>query len=190
MKKLIVPKPMTFFSDDRNILILDDKMNYFFGRPNRERNINFNLPVGTFYTENNITPKPFVPYVQYVPLNLSIDPKTFKLIVEKNKNKATINTGAKTITVDKSIEKNEFKPVQTFIIRHEIAHLKHGGSRYDGSGKIIFDAEKACDKSAENFMLSHGFNPMQTDLVKRMMLSNKDRAHCQHYNPTINNFRR
>lgn len=188
--KIICLEPSTFYTEDKDISIYDDLKNIFFYHPNKENSIQFNLPVGIFYTKNKIKRSLFQPYEKFDNLPLSDAVSNFRPVVKKNPNKATINNVSKTITVDPSISEHIYKPCSAFIAAHEIGHLHYGGNKYDTYGNLIFNAEKACDDYAINYMLSHGWNPSQIKILKQLILKDEDRKHCIHTRTTNYNFRR
>jgi len=155
----------------------------FYMHPNDRKSILFNLPMGVFYTENNLLKqKEFQPYEKFRGWNLKFNPKEFTTVLKPNKNKATINTFFKTITVDPSIPKYNYAPLLDFVIGHELGHLEVGGNKYDDNKNLIFDAEKACDEISRNYMLSHGWNPSQIKLAAELLLRSGDRRECIHNN--------
>jgi len=188
--KLNCISPCTFFSQDSPIEILDDKGNIFFYHPNSDRKINFNLPVGKFQTKNILIQKDFAPYEKLNPATFSIRPQDFLVVVGKNPHKATISMKNKTILVDKEIANHKYKPCKAFIIGHEIGHIIIGGSQYDRSGKMVFDAEKWCDDFSRNYMLATGYNPSQIKIASELMLSDASRKNCIHENTINLNLRR
>lgn len=195
---LNITEPSSFYSTDSPIHIFDELGNMFYVHPNRQRKITFNLPIGEYKTENNLKKVGFVPYVKN---NHNFDFKKvigLRLIRKKNKNKATITPYKKEIVMDKKVRYkdgtsfniDEYQPCKTFLIGHEIAHLKVGGNQYNFDGTIKFDAEKKCDEISETMMLSNGYNPSQIRICKQLLLSSPHRMECSQYYPTKNNFRR
>lgn len=195
---LNIKKPTSFFSSDSPIKILDEKGNIFYIHPNKENSISFNLPIGNFSTENTLREigfKPYVPFENHFTFNPA---KGFKVKKIFNKNKATIIPSKKRIRISDKIKYkdgselniSEYKPCNEYLLHHELAHRVYGGNVYSPDKKIIFDAEQACDNSAENFMLSHGYNPSQISLCKQLLLSNPKRKMCSQYDAKKLNFRR
>ncbi len=190
MGKIIVSRPSTFYTRQRDIVIYDMYNKPFYVNPNMEGSLNFNLPVGEFFTDNFITEKPFKPYVKYCNPNFKgVDPNSFDIIFTENKNKASINYAGKYIKIDTSHCK-DFLPCVYYLFKHEIGHLINGSDIHNPNGGLIFDAELHCDKYAENWMLSHGFNPSQVELSRKTLMSKPNRKNCTHYNPITNNFKR
>lgn len=189
--KLILHKPCTYFTSDSPVKILDEKENIFFYHPNEQKKINFNLPEGTFCTENNLTKKSFQPYEEFNGSALKKDfLNSFEFSIADNKNKATINPNIKKITIDKKYGNHWYKPLKIFVVCHEVRHLEVGGSIKDEKGNIIFDAEKACDDFAKNYMLSHGYNPTQVEAAKEILISGAERRKCISDSMNNKNFRR
>ncbi len=174
--------PKTIFSQDTPVMVKDSNNNMFYYHPNTRGSILFNLPKGTFYTTNKLIEQPFNPYEKFEPKNLKFRPSDFTTVLKPNPNKATINTFFKTITVDPNLMKLNYQPVVDFCIGHELGHLEVGGNTYDNDGKIIFDAEKECDRIATNYMLSHGWNPTQINIAKELLLRSQYRKDCIHNN--------
>lgn len=175
--------PATFFSRDNNVLIRDVENNMFYQHPNERNCITFNLPVGVFYTDNELLEQPdFIPYEKFKSVDFKFNPKEFSITVKQNPNKATINTFFKTIVVDPSILEFNYAPLLTFLLGHEMAHLIVGGNTYDKNSVLLFDAEKACDDISRNYMLSHGFNPSQIKIASELLLRSRDRKECIHNN--------
>jgi len=186
MNYIICKEPATFFCEDLNVKIFDEKNNIFYTHPNKENKLTFNLPVGKFQTNNIIFKKNiFLPYENLAENYFRILPTKFKIIVCDNENKATINTSKLTIRLDKEIANHIYKPVKTFIIGHEIGHIIFGGDLYDSEKNILFDAEQACDEFAKNYMLSKGYNPTQIKIAANLLLNNSERKKCIH-NLTVN----
>lgn len=191
MYNVDLKEPSTLFSEDRNIIVLDENKNLFYIHPNKERFIKFNLPGGVFYIFNEVEIlDKFEPYEIYKKPKLNYDPRRFNLIVKDNPHKATINTFSDFIKLDTKIAElcEQYQPLGVFLLAHELYHLKVGGDKFKGKRKI-FDAEKACDNFAVHYMLCKGFNPSQIDASKEI-LSNTDRKNCISRRLTNKKFRR
>ena len=196
---LDIKKPSSFFTTDKKVFVYDDRGNIFYMHPNRTRKLTFNLPVGKYSTNNTIKQVGFIPYVPFVEHFSDPAIHEYRVYEAPNKHKASIIPHKKTIIVSDKVRYNdgssfdigEYKPCDTFLMCHEKAHRKVGGNRYNRiTGEIIFDAEQACDNIAENYMLSHGFNPSQVKLAKQLILSSAKRRNCSQYNSKQMNFRR
>lgn len=177
MIKFICSEPKTYFCN-QPVKILDENKNYFYSHENKEKHINFNLPVGTYYTSNDLLERKFDPYVLCQNANFPFSINELKIIVENNSHTATINPIEKTITVDPKTARINFLPALTFLMLHEVYHLICGGSKRDVNGNIIFDAEKACDSYATKYMLANGWNPLQVYTAKELLLSSPERKKC------------
>jgi len=197
--KLDIKKPSSFFTSDRKVFVYDDKGNIFYMHPNRQRKLTFNLPVGKYTTSNNISEVRFKPYVPFVHKFNDPEIKKYKVVVAYNPHKASIIPHKRLIVVSPvvrykdgtSLDLGEYAPCMTFLMCHEKAHRIVGGNVVDPkTGKVIFDAEQACDDIAENYMLSHGYNPSQVKLAKQLILSSPKRRECAQYDAKKLNFRR
>lgn len=186
--KLNLKTPCSFYSSDSPIRILDDKKKLFFYHPNSTGEITFNLPVGIYYTDNELTQRNFKPYVAFIKPENYISPTEFKIIIGKNEHKATISINNRTILLDKSIAKHDYKPCVVFVLLHELYHTVIGGNVVHDN-KIIFNAEQSCDDFATNYMLSHGYNPTQIKLATQLILNDEHRKKCVHEKTVSQNFR-
>ncbi len=184
MKKLLLNDPCTFFTTDCDIKIYDHRKKIFYFHPNKSKSITFNLPKGVYFTDCLFTQKVFSPYEEYKAPTKLFDFSSYDLISKPNPNKATISLKKKTITVDPKFSNHDYLPCQQFILGHEIYHNEVGGNIYDKSGKLIFDAEQACDDFSSNYMLSHGWNPSQVYFACKLLLKSEDRC-CNTANNTI-----
>lgn len=174
MKRFTSFKPLTYFSSVP-VKILDQKGNLFYGHPNKEGSILFNLPVGTFRSVNEISDtgyfKPYpvapLPYVDY-----SIIPKDYLLRSTKNKNKATIIPGVDFFYsfIDPSIANHIYKPCLYFVLGHEIHH-------YFFHDKTE-ESENLCDVGSYNLMMRNGFNPLQVEIAQRLLFDSPTRSEC------------
>lgn len=177
--KIVCVDPCTFFCSDSPIKVLDRDKKIFYFHPNKEGAITFNLPKGTFYTENKIQQRVFQPYEVFEKPAKYISPAEFEIKVKKNPKKATISIPNRTITFDPCVAYHDYQPALVFVLGHEIFHTAVGGNIYHPVTKqIMFDAEKACDNFSANWMLSHGYNPNQIKFAVKLILSNSDRKEC------------
>jgi hypothetical protein len=174
-KKFVVMKPSSFYSNDKPIVIFDEKKYPFYFHPNKLGSITFNLPIGKYYTKSILKEIPFIPYEK----QMNVKPDTdYGFNISDNPHKATITPFDKKITVDKKIDSLKYLPAKQFIVGHEIGHTIVGGDRFDSMKNKIFDAEKWCDRFSENYMLANGWNPTQVKFAKEFILSNVDRKNC------------
>lgn len=196
---LNITKPSSFFTSDRGVVVRDIDGNIFYSHPNRQRKLCFNLPVGEYSTMNNVKQVGFKPYVPFKNHFKDDEIKKYKVVVSPNPHKASIIPHKRRIIVsDKvrykdgsALDIGEYKPCITFLMCHEKAHRIVGGNVVDPVTKrVVFDAEQACDNIAENYMLSHGFNPSQVRLAKQLILSTPGRRECSQYDAKKLNFRR
>jgi hypothetical protein len=157
MKKIHVSEVRGFRCKDKTIQIFDDKKKPFYLRlnPNAET-CYFNLPIGTYFTKNNIKNNSVVAYdIPNLPKpeKLFPIPKKFFIVVTKNPNKCTVYMRSGKIDFDRDFLKSLNKPTITFIFLHEFAHYL-----YSDYGN---DSEKKCDTYATIKMLEKGYNPNQ-----------------------------
>lgn len=188
MTIILCSKPCSFFSEDKEIKILDEDRQPFYFHTNTAREITFNLPVGKYFTRNKITLlDTFKPYNNYKTPNFDLT--GYKIIIGNNPHKATITPAKRQILVDSSINKIKYKPAKKFLIGHEIFHLHCGGNKYalydaqgKGIGTPIYDAERECDDCSEKNMLNIGYNPTQIKLAKNLILDSFERKICNYEN--------
>ncbi len=186
MYRIYCDEPKTYFCSEP-VNILDEDKNIFYIHPNKEQSITFNLPIGFYFTNNNLEEKHYQPYGKKPNVKFPFDLDEMKVLIASNKHTATIRPFEKTITVDPNTANIKYKPALAFLLRHEVYHLVIGGSRFDGKGNIIFDAEKACDDYAKKDMLYCGYNPTQITIAKELLLTSPERKKCIEKNL---NFRR
>jgi len=158
-----------FSSNDSEILILDKNKIPFYYRENNKLNFKFNLPIGTYYTENNLielkkpcfytTPK-LKPFYYNKPF-----PKRFKIIYKDNPNKCSVDLSRAVIIFDKSF-KSEPRFVKDFIKFHELGHY-----RYSGRGQ---ESERDCDDFSTWCLIKIGYNPSQISVANRYTLGHND----------------
>ncbi len=125
---------------------------YMFDYSNRVNKFkrHFNLPKGTYTTENNIKKAPIKKqHINKLPKKEAHrnNAKKFQLIFAPNPNKATVNFTKKIIILDNKYKHGSFTNI-VFILAHEFGH------RY-------YTTEKYADLYAQNYMLKMGFNNSQ-----------------------------
>src|ERR1017187_1165832 len=152
--------PSTWFCEERNVRVVDDKKNIFFFHPNIERSITFNLPKGEYFTANKLQKKSsFIAYdVSYKGFSKGWL-NDIEIYVCNNANKATIfpESNPVKIFIDKKIAYHAFKPLTMFVISHEVSHLLP-----EGKGIMCNSQEKNfCDLNGGNYLLTIGLNPSQ-----------------------------
>lgn len=178
-------------------MILDEKGNPFYWHTNKQKSITFNLPIGTYKTENNLFKlKTFKPYgnekYPIFPNNGFL--RSLKIYCKPNPNKASISLQQRVIVVDPKYFNSTYKPLKTFTLCHEVFHFFfHSQSLEEKQNKFIHEHyEKQCDNAAKAFMLANGWNPTQVSLAIQMLLKGKHRKDCMKAMTTNakNNFRR
>ncbi len=177
-------------------MILDDKRNPFYWHTNEARHINFNLPPGTYYTENDLHKRAkFKPYGHepYPKLNKAFL-RRVKVFPYKNPSKASISLQKAFILADPAFYYSKYKPLKTFTLCHEVFHtVYHAKNRRERNNFYIHEyIEMQCDNAAKAFMLANGWNPTQISLAVKMLLRGKHRRECIRQNTTApkNGFRR
>lgn len=179
MFKIVCKSPRTFFTSDKDVTIRDDKKVFFYYHDNADGSLTFNLPCGVYFTSNNLTEKPFAPYVKLPEYETPYALDQFKIIVGHNPHKATITPNKRTILIDRKVANIKYKPALVFMLAHELYHLCIGGSRYDTTGRMVFDAEAACDAFAERYMMARGWNHSQITIAKYILLDDENRIKCR-----------
>jgi len=109
----------------------------------------FNLPSGTYYTDNKLK--------QCKPVNFSLvlpkferneKPKNLKIVGGNHPHKCIVYRGRNLIVYDKSYF-SKLKPIEKlFVLAHELGHYK-------------YETELYCDLYAANELLKIGYNPSQ-----------------------------
>ena len=178
-------------------MIYDEKKNPFYWHTNAERSITFNLPVGKYYTENNLTKKnKFVPYghEKYPIFSNTTFLRDLKIYCRPNPNKASISLERRIIVVDPKYFNSTYKPLKTFTLCHEVFHFFfHCESAEQKQNRFIHQHyEKECDNAAKAWMLANGWNPTQISLAIKMLLKGQERKDCMQLKTTHpkNKFRR
>ncbi len=179
-------------------MVYDEKKNPFYWHTNRERSITFNLPKGKYYTENKLTKKSkFLPYGNEKPPKFPAKSsfiKDLKIYRRPNPNKASISLERRIIVVDPKYWDSSYKPLQVFVLRHEIYHyFFHCKSHAERENRFIHQHyEKECDNAAKAWMLQNGYNPTQVSLAIKMLLKGQERKDCMQLKTTHpkNGFRR
>lgn len=197
MYKIHITKPSTFFTNEPDFVIYDDKQFPFYFHTNTARKISFNLPPGTYYSTVKVRKKPiFKPYGQK---KYPRFPKGFlsrRIAIHKvnNKNKASIALETGDIFVDPLYHDNPYEPLQAFTLLHELFHhFFHAKTKREKRNPFIHQfIESQCDDAARNYMLANGYNPSQVRIACGLLLRSKWRNKCIHRSTTnpVNNFRR
>lgn len=175
-----VHRPTTFFTDRKNLMILDNKGNPFYWHTNKEHHLTFNLPIGKYYTEAPFKELPtFQPYgkEKYPSFKFTNFLRLLSVVPHKNKNKASISLERHLIIVDPKFYYHSYKPLKVFTLKHEVYHkFFHAKNDYERNNPFIHQyIEKQCDRAARNWMLANGYNPTQVSLAINLLLRGKDR---------------
>lgn len=180
MVKIICNSPSTFFTSDKDVTIRDAQKVFFYYHDNSNGALTFNLPKGIYFTENKVKRLPdFAPYVPFPEYESPYNLDEFKIVVGHNPHKATITPSKRQILVDRKIAAIKYKPALAYMLAHELGHCMYGGSKYDSTGRMTFDAEQACDDFAERWCMSHGYNHSQVTIAKHILLDDPNRIVCR-----------
>lgn len=164
MYKFTIKQKGGFCSPSSIVKIYDKKGNVFYSHENkRGGKIHFNLPAGTYKSEERIKPYKFRVYKTrkpYKPERTFPLPEKFTFKYVENPNKCTIYLDRGLIIWDKDFFNSLLKPEKVFILFHEIGHY-------------FYSTEKKCDVFAAYYMLKMGYNPSQIFKSQNITLSNK-----------------
>lgn len=189
MYVIVNNEPASFLCEEDNLRILDSNKKDFYFHPNKEKKLNFNLPVGKYYVNNIIFRKPeFTPYISETPL-IPIPEKYkdgMKIVFGDNKHKATVFRNEGRILVDKKFNKEIlwYEPALVFLLGHELSHY------VIPDYKDVDMRESLCDKNSRALMYKLGYNPSQITIACKMLLSSDYRKHCIENTDTGQNFRK
>lgn len=175
-KPFTISKKSSFSSTDPYIKILDENRNVFYEHPNEERHITFNLPVGTYFSDNDITQlHDFIPYNPIPYAGDKFVPNNFNIVEGENPHKASIwpSDGKTKILIDPSVGKMKYKPCTYFIIGHELGHMITPGTGPKPQTQEEKDeCEENCDIFSCNKCMNAGLNSTQLEIAARMLLEN------------------
>lgn len=188
MYSIRINKPSTFFSASPDIFIWDSDWEPFYWHDNKERHINFNLPIGQYYSNVKVRKLPvFMPYPHGPIPGL---PKGFlqavRVFPHPNPNKATISLQKRFIIADPKYFYHKYKPLQVFTVGHELMHYRfHSKTPAQRKNRYIHEhIERQCDDASKNWMLANGYNPTQVSLAIKLLLRGKGRKQCMMMNTT------
>lgn len=140
-----------FSSMDETIAIYDEHFAPFYIISKKGKTIEFNLPKGTYHTDNSLkvlsSPVKYnVPALPKAEKQMT-PPSNIEIVWMENPNKCSIllNTG---LIVCSPYIKSKSRAEQMFIIYHELGHY-------------LYKTEKYCDLYATKRMIEEGFNPSQ-----------------------------
>jgi len=165
--KFKINKKTGFRCFDKELLILDKSGIPFYYLKNDNYEFKFNLPVGTYYTNNNLSKLPNSVFYSKPKLkdryNFKKVPNGFKIIYSNNPNKCSVDLDKHIIIFDYSFkDKPRFE--RDFIKFHELGHYF-----YSGKGQ---QSEKDCDDFSAFCMIVIGYNPLQIRVASKYSLSN------------------
>ena len=179
MQLLTVNKKSGFATGDVSIRIYtpDGKPCYIVD--NYKGRHDFNLPIGQYYTDNNLQRLP-------APVNFKVPempkpnrhekiPGTLKVFYRDNPHTASINCKKGILIFDHKI-KDLPKFQQDFIKFHEIAHQYYGGYNIHTQPEEYIQAEINCDTFAAICMIAKGYNPTQSFLTVKHSLNLPERV--------------
>jgi len=107
----------------------------------------FNLPPGKYQIYGKYTAGPHRTYKQHSEGLPSLT-KDYRIFLDRNPNKASINTQTGVIIFDADTYRKSTAAERLYILGHELGHFRSAD-------------EKKCDRMAENLLLEVGFNPSQ-----------------------------
>ena len=151
-----------FETKDKDVIVYDDNMRPFYCKENNNYGgyLRFNLPVGTFYTENKLRPlKKRIYYKLHelpTPTKITQLPKKMVFKIAPNPNKCSTNLEKGIMVMDSDLAK-ESRAITDFVKYHEFGHFHYSGDK---------NSEKNCDLFAINEMLKNGYNPSQCAATK------------------------
>jgi hypothetical protein len=151
MATLSLDKKTGFKSLDSVICIYDEDYAPFYFMTNKGKEIRFNLPKGTYHTENAITylqsPVHYsTPDLPKKEKNLT-PPDSIEIVWNENPHKCSILLNIGLIVCSPYI-RSKSRAEQMFIIYHELGHY-------------LYKTESYCDLYATKRMIEDGFNPSQ-----------------------------
>ena len=154
MRKIRVLKKTGFKSQDSPIEILDAKREKLFYSHSGNKQggyFFFNLPKGEYLSNNFLIalrePIPHALPTLPKPEKENFFPRSVKIKIQQNPNKASIWINSDSIKVDPEIFKRTL-PEIVFILFHEAGHY-------------LYKDESKCDQYAVREMLKRGYNPSQ-----------------------------
>lgn len=161
MREIRVSKPTGFRA--KNSVHILDKHGRTFYQFQKDGNIDFNLPVGTYLTMSELTPLPapirydFKAKRKREVFHYSIPkPSEIKVEFAPNPNKASILLPKRHIIFDTSW--NRFPGfVKKYLFYHELGHY-------------LYKTEEFCDEFAQEQMLKEGYNKSQIEFASRATL--------------------
>ncbi len=164
--KIIIPNRQSFYTFDKNIRIYDNRgIEFYFYDWNNKKYHLFNLPKGTYYTENKIYKSPqqfFYTEAELPPPENDAYLKISKvyLIPETNHRKGSIVIDPikkyARISYDYRLDKLPYY-CKDFVIGHELGHLR-------------YISEDLCDRYSRNLLTSLGYNPSQLNKAIKQTL--------------------
>lgn len=181
------------------MLILDQYKHLFYFHYNKEHHLTFNLPPGYYYSYVPLyQERIFLPYEERRYPDMEADLNAIVLMSHANPNKASTTAkkirGKIWINADPKYFYHEFLPTQVFTLLHEIFHSNKGyhltNPKHRANYYIREHTEMRCDDAAENWMLCHGWNPIQISMAGKLLLQGKNRRDCIAKNTTGKHYRR
>ena len=182
---LTLNKITGFLCADSEVKIFDTEGRpfYIYPKPDSKPYCHFNLPAGEYITKNNLTVtgvrKYKVPSWPKAEWNLT-PPKTLIYVKTGNPNKASIilEKGLVILGTYFDVDGVRYntdelpKPFIKQVLCHEVAHYLYGQNGED--------SERKCDKAAQIWMLTNGYNPSQVGNAFKYCLNAGERADIAH----------
>jgi hypothetical protein len=180
-------EPATFTTAILPVVIKDVAGNPFFAS---KKQVQFNLPVGKYSTDNQLTTLPFSPFPE-IDQNISTSKTGMKISVGDSDmgrmvgfnpaNKASFYPALNHAFFADKIISHWFRPVRIFTVCHEEGHHHFKPSQVDmailmmGKDEEAYqryiNAEHQCDVYSYNKMMRNGYNPLQVKQAIEMVLS-------------------
>ena len=171
--RFFVNKKSGFKTFDKLLIVNDNSGNIFYYKENNGNEINFNLPIGEYSTNNKIFHNKIVDYKKYrLPRGKRLKrvPNKMNYLFENNPNKASIDTSTNTVYLDHSFKYSPKVKIE-FVLGHEEGHYF-----YFGNGEI---SEQLCDFYSYNKLIDLGYNPSQIFYAQKFTLGDSKPSQCR-----------
>lgn len=162
--KFFVNKKSGFSSKDKLIVVYDQNGDIFYFKHNNVGLQTFNLPIGEYQTNNNLSARKPLDYRLFkLPYRRKVRNINLVEHFAENPNKASVDTGKNIAIYDNSFKDGQ-KVCFDFVKCHELGHFYF----FDEGQK----SEQQCDMFAYNMLIEYGYNPSQIIYAQKNTLSN------------------